>query len=87
MGSNEVHLYLFNRSDGRQYDRTKELTVRASLPGKRIAPITLDARRAGPGHYVITSATFGVAGDWRVEVAARVSEFDEYRSTVKVPIE
>ena len=86
VGSNEVHLYLFNRRDGRQYDRTKELTVHASLPGRRIAPIELDARRAGPGHYVITSAAFGVAGDWRVEVAARVSEFDEHRTTFKVPI-
>ena len=69
VGPNEVHLYLFDRRDGRQYDRTKELTVRASLPGRRIAPIELDARRAGPGHYVVTSAAFGVAGDWRVEVA------------------
>ena len=61
--------------------------MRASLPGRRIAPIELDARRAGPGHYVVTSAAFGVAGDWRVEVAARVSEFDEHRTTFKVPIQ
>ena len=45
------------------------------------------AARAGPGHYVVTSAAFGVAGDWRVEVAARVSEFDEHRTTFKVPIQ
>ena len=87
VGPNELHLYLFNRRDGSQYDRTKELTLRASLPGRRIAPIELDARRAGPGHYVVTSAAFGVAGDWRVEVAARVSDFDEHRTTFKVPIQ
>jgi copper transport protein len=73
VGPNEVHLYLFNRRDGRQFDRTKELTIRASLPGRRIAPIELQPRRAGPGHYVVTDAAFGLKGDWRVEVAARVS--------------
>ena len=63
-----------------------ELTVKAGLPGRDIAPIELDARRAGPGHYVVTSAAFGPRGRWRVEVAARVSAFDEYRATVHVPI-
>ena len=87
VGANELHLYLFDRKDGRQYEGTKELTVTAELPGRRIAPIELDATRAGPGHYVVTSAAFGVAGDWEVEVAARVSEFDEHRTTVEVPIE
>jgi copper transport protein len=87
VGSNEMHLYLFNRADGRPYDATKELTVRASLPGKQIAPLALDARTAGPGHYVVTSAALGVEGDWKVEVVARVSEFDEHRTSFEVPIE
>ena len=60
--------------------------MHASLPGRRVAPTELDARRAGPGHYVVTSAPLGLEGDWRVEVVARVSDFDEYRTTVKVPI-
>lgn len=86
VGANELHLYLFDRSDGRQYDATKELTVDASLPGRRIAPIELSPRKAGPGHYVVSGAAFGVAGDWQVEVAARVSEFDEHRTRFEVPI-
>jgi copper transport protein len=86
VGANELHLYLFNRKDGSQFDATKEMTVRAALPKKQIAPIELDATKAGPGHYVVTAASLGVKGDWDVEVVARVSEFDEYRTTVKVPI-
>ena len=86
VGPNEVHLYLFNRRDGSQFTGVKELTVQAALPAKRIAPIDLHAEKAGPGHYVVTGGTFGVRGDWRVEVVARVSEFDEYRTTLKVPI-
>ena len=86
VGANELHLYLFDRASGRQYDATKELTVHASLPGKRIAPIELSPHRAGPGHYVVSGAAFAPAGDWRVEVAARVSEFDEHRASFEVPI-
>ena len=32
VGPNEVHVYLFDRASGRQYDATKELTVTAELP-------------------------------------------------------
>jgi hypothetical protein len=35
---------------------------------------------------VISGATFGVGGDWDIEVVARVSAFDEYRAEVEVPI-
>jgi copper transport protein len=84
-GPNEMHLYLINRADGRQFTATKELTVTAQMHGK-IAPIKLDATRAGPGHYLVSGATFGVKGDWHLEVVARVSEFDELRKTLVIPI-
>jgi copper transport protein len=83
---NEMHVYLFDRRDGRQYDATKELTVTAELPEKHIDAIELDATRAGPGHYVVTGAALGVSGDWTVEVVARVSDFDEYRTRLHVPV-
>jgi copper transport protein len=87
VGPNEMHVYLFDRASGRQYDAAKELAVTAELPEKRIAPIELTATKAGPGHYVISAATFGVKGNWTIEVAARVSDFDEYRAKVEVPID
>ena len=86
-GANEVHVYLFDRSDGRQYDAPKELRFEASLPGKGIEPIELEATKAGPGHYVVGAAALAPAGDWRLELIARVSDFDELRATYKVPIE
>ena len=86
VGPNQVHLYLFDRRTGSPFTRTKELTVQASLPARRIAPIDLRADRAGPGHYVVTGGSFGVKGDWRVVVVARVSDFDEYQTALKVPI-
>lgn len=85
-GPNAVHLYLLKRSDGSQWDRTRELTVQASLPARGIAPIALDARKAGPGHYLIGDAPLSPGGDWTLRFIARVSDFDEYRTDFKVPI-
>ena len=87
VGPNEIHVYLFDRASGRQYDATKELTVTAELPARQIEPIDLEPTKAGPGHYVISGAAFGVTGDWTLEIAARVSDFDEHRVKVDVPID
>jgi copper transport protein len=86
VGPNEMHVYLFDRADGSQYDETKELTITAELPEKRIEPIELEATKAGPGHYVVSGAALGVEGEWTVEVAARVSDFDEFRAKLNVPV-
>ena len=85
-GANEIHLYLFDRRDGRQYDAPKEVRVEAELPERRIAPHRARTpRKAGPGHYVVTGAALSPPGDWQLEVAARVSDFDEYRTTLRGP--
>jgi copper transport protein len=85
-GANELHIYLFRRSDGAQYDRVKELRVSASLPEKRIGPLQLRADKAGPGHYVVRRAAITPTGDWRLVFDARVSDFDAYRAEVELPI-
>jgi copper transport protein len=86
VGPNEVHLYLFRRSDGAQWDASKEMTVQASLPKAGIKDLTLDAQKAGPGHYVVNRAALAPKGDWDITVISRVSDFDEYRTTFHVPI-
>jgi copper transport protein len=85
-GANELHMYLFRRSDGAQYDRIKELRVSASLPERQIGPLHLRADKAGPGHYVVRGAAITPAGDWRLALDARVSKFDAYRAELEVPI-
>jgi copper transport protein len=86
VGPNEMHVYLFDRQTGAQWDETLEMTVTAEMPDRGIAPIELEATKAGPGHFLISGATFGVKGDWRVEIASRVSDFDEFRTNVEVPV-
>ncbi len=86
-GPNEIHLYLFRRSDGRQYDAPKELRFEASLPERDIERQRIEATKAGPGHYVANGAVLSPSGEWRLEVVARISEFDELRTTFDIPIE
>jgi copper transport protein len=86
VGPNDVHLYLTDRRTGQPWDRTKELTVTLALPEKRLGPLKQSVRKAGPGHFIVDGATFGVPGDWRVALTSRVSDFDEYAATADVRI-
>jgi copper transport protein len=85
-GSNELHIYFFERASGAQWDAAKDLTAVATLAGRDIDALPIELRKAGPGHYVAQQATFPAAGDWRLRFTARVSDFDQYEATVKVPI-
>jgi len=86
VGSNQVHLYLFDAKTGEQFSQVKELEVTATMPEKSIGPLPLEARRAGPGHYTVQGALLSVTGDWELEVAVRVSAFDQYTAALQVPI-
>jgi copper transport protein len=86
VGLNAVHLYLINARDGTQFTATKELTATASLPAKGIGPLPLRANLSGPGHYTLNAAELSPGGTWDIQITDRVSEFDEYSRTVKVPI-
>ncbi len=78
VGSNDLHLYLFDRRTGAQVDRVEQLTVSLVQRERAIGPIALDIPRKGPAHYELRGATLGVPGTWEAVVTARVSKFDEY---------
>jgi copper transport protein len=86
-GANTMHLYLTRARDGSQFEGTKELRVQMALPSKSIGPLTAKPAKAGPGHYVIPAADFPLTGDWQVRFTDRVSEFDQYETTIDVPID
>jgi copper transport protein len=85
-GSNAVHVYLFDRRTGAQYDRPRRLTITAAEPERDIGPIALDVRKAGPGHYTVARADLAPAGDWSLVVRAPLSDFEELRTALEVPI-
>lgn len=86
-GLNTIHIYLIDQKSGAQFTAGRELMVNARLPSKGIGPLHLDANPAGPGHYVLNSAELSPSGAWELQVMDRVSEFQEYSKTVRVPIQ
>ncbi len=86
VGRNEVHVYLFNRGTGAQYDRPSELAISAAEPERGIGPLELRVRKAGPGHYTAPVAELVPGGDWDLTVRARISEFEELRAELEVPV-
>jgi copper transport protein len=86
VGQNVVHVFLIDKKTGTQFTKVKEFRLTLSEPDKQVGPIDARPRKAGPGHWVVNAALFGVAGDWQAQISARVSDFDAYYATVKVPI-
>lgn len=85
-GGNAIHVYLFDKRTGAQYDRPRRLKITAAEPELEIGPIALDARKAGPGHYTVARADLAPAGAWSLVVRAPVSDFEELRTAFEVPI-
>jgi copper transport protein len=86
VGLNTAHLYLINAKSGTQFTATKELVATATLPSKGIGPLPLKVTPAGPGHYILSSIVLSPGGDWQIKLTDRVSEFESFTRTVKVPI-
>ena len=86
VGLNTIHLYLIDAKTGSQFTATKEFVVKAELPAKGIGPLPLHAIPAGPGHYILSSADLSPGGTWEIQFTDRVSEFEEFTRSVKVPI-
>ena len=86
VGSNDIHIYLLDPKSGAQYSKVKELTVTATLPSKGIGPLNLQVQDTGPGHWTLPAAILGAPGTWTLDLAARVSDFDQYERKVTVRI-
>lgn len=85
-GPNDFHLYFFDRRTGAQLDRVKELTLRLRQPEKGIGPIKVSVPRKSFAHYELQDEPLGVAGEWEVQVDARVSEFDLFSARTRIEV-
>jgi copper transport protein len=84
-GFNQIHLYLFD-PDGRPADIAESVMLVMSLPSADLGPITRETLRAGPAHLQLDGTDLSVAGDWTIEVRARVDRFTEEAGATEVPI-
>jgi len=86
IGSNTMHLYLFDAKSGAPFDDTQSITAQATLKAANVGPLDIALRKSGPGHFTADAFQFTLAGEWTIRIVDRVSEFDEYSTTIKVPI-
>ena len=87
VGSNELHLYLFDPKTGAQYDGARQVTVTETLPSKGIGPLLQTGAKSGPGHYTVPGVTLAVPGTWKLQVNVLIDKFDQYSQTVQVPVQ
>jgi len=86
VGANVMHVYFFDTKTGVPYKKGKELTVTATLPAEEIGPLPLTVQSAGPGHYIVPGALLNAPGDWQIDLALRVSEFEQFEEAIEVPV-
>jgi copper transport protein len=86
VGRNEVHVYLFDSKTGQPLEPLAA-ALEFSLPDADIPAVEADVRRAGPGHFLVPSATFGLAGDWEARVVLRMSRFVERSGTFRFEVD
>ncbi len=87
VGSNELHLYLFDPTTGAQYDGAQQVTVAETLPAKGIGPLTQTGEKSGPGHYTVPGVLLAVPGTWKLQINVLIDKFDQYSQTVSVPVQ
>ena len=87
VGSNELHLYLFDPKTGAQYDGAQQVTVAETLPSKGIGPLIQSGEKSGPGHYTVPGMLLAVPGTWKLQINVLIDKFDQYSQTVQVPVQ
>lgn len=75
VGPAQVHFYTLS-PEGAVKD-VAEMKAQLTLPSRGIGPITVPLTRAGPGHFVATRVDLPIAGRWRLDVRARLTEIDQ----------
>jgi copper transport protein len=83
-GVNQIHLYTLQPSG--QPANGAEAHVFASLPSAGLGPLRFQGAVAGPGHFVIDGARIPIPGRWSVRIEVRFGSFDQYDTTIQVPI-
>jgi copper transport protein len=79
IGENEVHLTA-TQDDGTPAP-IKAVDILFRMPEENIGPLHGHGTELAPGHFVVQGHELSVPGQWQIEVVARITRFDEERST------
>jgi len=86
IGANAIHVSLLDTRSGKPFDDTKSITAQATLKKANVGPLDIALRKSGPGRFTADAFQFTLAGEWTIRIVDRVSDFDEYATTITVPI-
>ncbi|MEN9203022.1 MAG: copper resistance protein CopC [Thermostichus sp. DG_1_6_bins_120] len=64
----------------------QELTLSFSLPEQGIPPLRRRARAEGAGQFVVEDAPLALAGEWQIDLALLISDFEQRRGQVRVAL-
>jgi copper transport protein len=84
IGENEVHLTV-TTSSGTAAE-IQAMKVRFVMPEQDIGPLIGKGTELGPGHFVVQGHQLSVAGEWILEVEARIDKFTNLHAEVKVTV-
>jgi copper transport protein len=84
VGENEVHVTVTEPSGAATNVQAVQVLFRMASEG--IGPLVGEGVRLAPGHFVVQGRQLSVAGEWTLEIVARVGRFDEERATVQVTV-
>jgi copper transport protein len=84
-GLNALHIQYLDDT-GRPVDQPQLLETELSLPADDIGPLRQPALRAGPGHFILDDANLPIAGTWEITLVARLSDFEQTRTTFQVRV-
>lgn len=86
IGANTIHVSLSDAKSGKPFTATKSITAQATLKKANVGPLDIALRASGPGRFTADAFQFTLAGEWTIRIVDRVSDFDEYDTTITVPI-
>jgi len=81
-----VHLYLYDGT-GKVDGRYEDVTVQLAQPSRDVAPLDAPVVKVGPGHFQVVQVDIPFAGDWTVDVAARLDRFTEVTAEAEVTLD
>jgi copper transport protein len=64
-------------ADGREADLASAVRVRFLLAAHDIGPIERDLERVSAGHFAYSGRDMSLPGRWRIQIRAKVSDFDD----------
>ena len=83
-GPADVHVYTLDQQG--QVKAVAEVDVSLRLPDRDVGPLSVPMERAGPGHFASYGFRLPFPGAWRLDIAVRVGEVDQYSATTPVRI-